>query len=206
MKRCAVCNVELKRKTREGLSRFAKRKLCSLKCRQIYITKLRHKAWKPKICLYCEKEIERHISKLIYCNDRCMRLHRIRENSPAWKGGRKKHGEYYEVLVGKNHPFADLNGYILEHRYIMEKWLIENNPESKFLIKTNLGLYLNPQVKIHHKNHNKSDNRIENLVPLLTQKEHFHFNYCPQCPHCNKSGELLENPNLNRTISKQVKI
>jgi hypothetical protein len=138
---------------------------------------------------------------LIFCSNACAKSYYRGENSPNWKGGRKKHGEYVQLFVGKEHPLSDLHGYMMEHRAIMEKHLIDTNAE-KYLVESKGKKYLNPLIKIHHKNHNKSDNRISNLVPMFSQKEHFHFNYCPHCEHCNKSGELLENP--TRTISNQA--
>jgi hypothetical protein len=110
-----------------------------------------------------------------------------------WKGGIKKHGEYTQVHVGREHPFSDVQGYIMQHRLVIENHLREIK-DTRYLLNISNKYYLNPIVKVHHKNHIKNDNRIENLVPMLSQKEHFHFNWCPQCPHCVKSGELLENP------------
>lgn len=198
---CVVCNVKLQQRPHEGNIRFADRKLCSLRCRQIYITKLRHKNWKSKLCIFCNKEISRHISKLIYCNDKCMRLHRVGSNSPAWKGGRKNFQGYIQIY-SKNHPLCPKGGYMFEHRLIFENWLRVNDPKSEFLMELNGDKYLNPKIIIHHKNNNKIDNRIENLVPVKSQRDHFHFTYCPQCSHC-KSGEFRENP--ERTILIRAK-
>lgn len=56
-------------------------------------------------------------------------------------------GDYNYTLVPE-HPFATKNGYVLFHRVVMEN---------------HLGRVLNRNEVVHHKNHNKNDNRVENL-------------------------------------------
>lgn len=68
---------------------------------------------------------------------------------------------YARVRVGKEHPFADANGYIYEHLYV---WL-------------NAGMSAPKEDEIiHHMNGDKLDNRLENLElksRLLHSIEHF---------------------------------
>lgn len=83
-------------------------------------------------------------------------LSRSGEKCCNWKGGRKITTKGYVQILVKGHPYADSNGYIFEHRYIMEQYL---------------GRYLRPNEVVHHKNGNKQDNRIENLE-LMTNSTH----------------------------------
>lgn len=53
------------------------------------------------------------------------------------------------MVYRPDHPFAGSNGYVREHRLIIEEHL------GRFLEKTEL---------IHHMNHDKTDNKISNLV------------------------------------------
>lgn len=64
-----------------------------------------------------------------------------------WKGGRTIRPDGYVFIRQGDHPKAS-NGYVQEHRLVMEQ---------------SLGRYLFPNETIHHKNGVKSDNRIENL-------------------------------------------
>lgn len=90
--------------------------------------------------------------------ERAAHLHKIGEKHPSWKGGRNhdKHGYLY-VWVGQEHPHANSNGYIFEHRYVMEK---------------HLNRYLKQNEIVHHKDGNKQNNNIDNLEVCENQKDH----------------------------------
>jgi hypothetical protein len=89
----------------------------------------------------------------------------IGENNPNWKGGRYEHGQGYCLVLARHHPFADKSGHILEHRIVMEKIL---------------GRYLKKGEIVHHKNGNKKDNRPENLI-LTVFNKNWHSECCPNC-------------------------
>ena len=74
---------------------------------------------------------------------------------PNWKGGIKQQQGYILELC-PNHPFAIGNGYVLQHRLVMEKYI------KRFLM---------PNEVVHHINEIRNDNRIENLQ-LLSLGEH----------------------------------
>ena len=89
-----------------------------------------------------------------------------REKSPAWKGG-KRTRQGYVMLYMPDYPSSACDGYVCEHRLIMEK---------------HLGRYLEKWELVHHKNGIKDDNRIENLEIVISQK---HFGQI-RCPYCLK--------------------
>lgn len=83
--------------------------------------------------------------------------HKGPKNS-RWKGGRRKRPDGYMDVYAPSHPHASYNR-VLEHRLVME---------------SHLGRILKPYEIVHHKNENKSDNRIENLELTDRSKHAIH--------------------------------
>lgn len=74
----------------------------------------------------------------------------MKDKNPRWNGGRTRNNGYILVSV-PDYPGANPNGYVREHRLIMEK---------------HLGRYLESWEMVHHKNGIRDDNHIENLELL----------------------------------------
>ena len=99
--------------------------------------------------------------KLMYKNhpERIKRM----EHSTNWRGGKVKHQGY--ILIYKPMHPNNANGYVPEHRLVMEK---------------SLGRFLKSTELVHHKNQKRDDNRIENLA-LLARTTHMGEIKCPYC-------------------------
>lgn len=74
------------------------------------------------------------------------------------RAGRYKNGDGYVMLYEENHPFSDKQGYVREHRLVMEYYL------SKSL---GVKIILHPRLVVHHVNKIRHDNRIDNLELML---------------------------------------
>lgn len=83
--------------------------------------------------------------KSLLCN---LCVDRSGSNNPRWIGGKIEHRGYIMVRCPE-HPRAKANnGYVFEHILVMED---------------HLGRKLIEQENVHHKNGQKTDNRLENL-------------------------------------------
>jgi hypothetical protein len=98
-----------------------------------------------EICIICGKELKTFYKrKKPACPGEC----RIK------KARRIRNG--YISCKAPNHPYKDWDGYVFEHRLIIER---------------KIGRYLHPFEIIHHINGIKTDNREENLE-LTIQETH----------------------------------
>lgn len=70
-------------------------------------------------------------------------------------GHTKYHTGYIKCYVPK-HPNASKDGYVMLHRVLMER---------------QIGRYLNDDEVVHHINHKRDDNRLENLR-LMNKRDH----------------------------------
>jgi hypothetical protein len=122
--------------------------------------------WITRFCTKCGVSFQRLRSKArrapcIYCSDGC-RLAAINElnfgdGNPRWNGGRTWHALGYAWVLIPNHPYADKQGHVLEHRLIAEKAL---------------GRHLPIEHPVHHADLDPSQNANSNLVICEDQAYH----------------------------------
>lgn len=140
---------------------------------------------KTFICEVCKKSFKcyqyQRRGKYITCSNKCFgviakKLFEGRKNAwinkktcgkylphlsgkkhPRWKGGKYKHSFGYIFVYKPKHKYANKQGYILEHRLIMEK---------------HIGRPVERKERVHHINGIPDDNRIENLKLFCNQSGH----------------------------------
>lgn len=100
-------------------------------------------------------------------------LHQKGSKSSHWKGGTPKASGGYILEYCPEHLFADKSGYVLQHRIVWER------SHKACLLKWS---------NIHHKNHIRNDNRIENLEAMTSwshgyhhSKQDFSNRFCYNC-------------------------
>ena len=131
-----------------------------------YSTKRRYKYRLHGMCVNCGGPVWSTISLSTkiqqYCGKACKAAHlQIGKRSPNWKGGRHKNVQGYVILYVPDHPNSAKCGYIYEHRLAMS---------------LHLGRPLNDSEIVHHKNGDRTDNRISNLQ-IMTNSNHLSFHH-----------------------------
>lgn len=109
------------------------------------------------------------------------------DKNSSWKSDRKLSRYGYIQVRALEHPFRDYADMVFEHRLVAEKYLL--NDKNSVLV--NGKRYLKKDYDVHHKNFDRTDNRVENLM-VLTQKEHraLHSRLNPN--KRNKKGQFVE--------------
>jgi hypothetical protein len=101
-----------------------------------------------------------------------------REDNPSWKGGRRIDERGYVQVLMPDHPFAK-DGYMLEHRFLVEERVRRCDPENNLLVEVNGEKYIKPGSVVHHIDENKTNNASSNLMLLPNQAAHSFIHSSP---------------------------
>lgn len=141
------------------------------------------KTGKQISCQWCKKETyvpawRQPMFK--FCSKHCAAKYNFTgSNHYNWRGGRYYHADGYVYQYAPEHPNKNKDGYVFEHRLVLE---------------VKLGRILNPDEHVHHLNGIKDDNRKENLV-ALTNEEHLRLHW--------KESEINNFKNAKKTWIKK---
>lgn len=134
---CRVCGVAVE-------TRNASRLYCSAACQR-----RRAEPHATMIaCEYCQEPFKPRTASSRFCSRPCLYAGGRRERSAGWKGGRHVNQDGYVKVYEPDHPKSDNQGYVLEHRLVMEGMV---------------GRPLHSNESVHHINGDRGDNRPENL-------------------------------------------
>ena len=122
---------------------------------------------------------------LYYVSEVVMR----KKNVEKINNGRPKHKSGHIYVFKPEHPFAHHNGYIFEHRLVMENYLRKNEPDHPALIDIKGKKYLSPKWVVHHWNENKIDNRPINLEVCLPNTHNTFYKTSELGKHLEKTGK-----------------
>ena len=110
------------------------------------------------------------------------------KNHYNWKGGKYKTSDGYIYILKKDHPHCNNQGYIPEHRYIYEQYY------NCCLLKS---------TDIDHKDRNKLNNKIENLIARSHSNHKSYHNKGNQynkkdmsnriCVRCKSNNTYIDN-------------
>lgn len=106
-------------------------------------------------------------------------------DNPNWKGGRSWRGRDRDNA----YPIILIDGkYVPEHRYVMEQ---------------HLGRKLKREEEVHHKNGNKYNNDISNLI-IMTKSEHATFHNHDPVFRARKSATMKAT--LQRKLDEAIRL
>lgn len=115
-----------------------------------------------KKCIICGVDFCKSPKAQKLCSRKCRSVflrdnHLVGNKNVRWNGGRGITTQGYIEVVCPDGYSKNTRGRILEHRLVMEKTL------GRKILRTEI---------VHHINHDKQDNRIENLELLNGQSDH----------------------------------
>jgi hypothetical protein len=137
--------------------------------------------------LYSEGKRQTEIARMFSVRPSIIKLSLRKTNTPIdpkrggnpqdknyfWKGGRYIDFGGYVLIHQPNHPNANSQGYVREHR---------------LLVSNVLGRPLKRNEVVHHKNGIHSDNRLENLVLFSSNGVHLGVELMGKAPKWTKEG------------------
>lgn len=134
------------------------------------------------------KTCVRYKIPLLYRSNGSMHPRFCGKGSRLWKQGYTIDKNGYRLIHAPDHPFANSNGYVREHRLVMEEVLQR---------------YLTPLEVVHHKDGNKLNNSPENLELFDKNADHLRVELSGKCPNWTPSGILAIQAGVDK-IRKQA--
>lgn len=176
---------------------------CSRECHTQYI---KSHSENNCICDVCGKRFHRKKSQIDksekhYCSRKCQAFANSKrmmgENNcqyglkgsknSSWKSDERISSYGYKMIRCLEHPFANSDGFVFEHRLVAEKFLLND----KNSIEIDNMLYLSPEFHVHHIDFDRLNNNKENLY-VIRKGLHIKFhNSLREIIRDDKSGIII---------------
>ena len=115
-----------------------------------------------KTTKYCSRKCQNEAKKTYMKGNGNHQYGLTGDNNSSWKGGRKISSYGYVLIWKPEHPFANGDGNVFEHRLVAEKYLLDD--ENSVVI--NGKKYLSKEYCIHHIDFDRTNNKPENLMVM----------------------------------------
>lgn len=119
---------------------------------------------------YCSKKCFYESKKISFCGENNHQYGLKGSKNSSWKSDRKVSQYGYIMVRCLDHPFREKDGFVFEHRLVAEENLLTDENS----IEIDGKRYLKPDYCVHHKDFNRVNNSVENLV-VMKKEEHQSF-------------------------------
>jgi len=109
------------------------------------------------------------------------------EGHPHWGGGLTLRKGYWYQWVGRDHPMAGKNGYVLVHRLVMSAMV---------------GRHLLPGEVVHHRDGDPQNNEPENLALFPNNAAHLAHELTGRVPNWTEAGRAA----LRRAVERKATV
>lgn len=115
----------------------------------------------------CSMECNKNRRRKLMSGDGNHQYGLLGNKNPTWKTDIKINRYGYLMERRLDHPFAGEHGWMFQHRLIAEQHLLTDENS----VTINGVRYLSKDYDVHHKNMDRLDNRVENLM-VMTKHDH----------------------------------
>lgn len=120
----------------------------------------------------CSMECLRKLRAEIYLGENNPNYGNRGSKNPIWKSDTKVSPYGYILVRCPDHPFANCDGFVFEHRLVAEKYLLTE--ENSVIVDGTR--YLSPKYDVHHIDFNRQNNDVSNLL-VITKGDHMKLHH-----------------------------